>query len=165
MIGHRIRAARKQVGKTQDELANMIGVKRSVISKYENGQIEPSISQLKKIAYSLGIPWYELYSDDPQEQGQIVRNQIIDSLNNPKPASDDYKAGYKAGHAIGHSDCLKELMTAPTDPNKLRSITNNLLSLGYSLKEVKLMGARLSLPKEDLEAFILILERNRSKGG
>lgn len=54
MLGDKIRVARKSAKLTQEELAERIGVKRSVISKYENGIIDPSISQVQSIAAALG---------------------------------------------------------------------------------------------------------------
>lgn len=45
-----IRTARKRAGKSQDDLAQLLGVNRATISKYETGAIEPSVSQLMKIA-------------------------------------------------------------------------------------------------------------------
>lgn len=56
MNTERIRALRKKKGMTQEELARKIGVKRAVISKYESGSIEPSLTQLQKIADALGVP-------------------------------------------------------------------------------------------------------------
>lgn len=53
-IGESIRKARKEKGWTQAQLADAIGVKRSVVSKYENGLIEPSISKLSEIDAALG---------------------------------------------------------------------------------------------------------------
>ncbi len=69
MLGDRLRQARKNAKITQEALANSIGVKRSVISKYENGTIEPSISQLKKIAPVLGvsIAYLEGYATETEE--------------------------------------------------------------------------------------------------
>lgn len=54
-----IRKARKEKGWTQAQLADAIGVKRSVVSKYENGLIEPSISKLSTIKEALGIEFNE----------------------------------------------------------------------------------------------------------
>ena len=54
--GEFIREKRKEKKMTQEELAHRIGVKHSVISKYENGLIEPSIEVLNKIADALIIP-------------------------------------------------------------------------------------------------------------
>lgn len=58
-----IRQIRKEKGLTQEELARRIGVKRSVISKYENGSVEPSLKQLKKIADALEVPMGILIAD------------------------------------------------------------------------------------------------------
>lgn len=53
MIGQAIKAARKAAGLTQEDLANEIGVKRAVISKYENGQIAPKYQTVELIAKAL----------------------------------------------------------------------------------------------------------------
>lgn len=55
MKTERIRELRKEKGMTQQDLAQKIGVKRAVISKYESGSIEPSLTQLQKIADALGV--------------------------------------------------------------------------------------------------------------
>lgn len=53
--GKEIRKARMLKGWTQEQLANAINVQRAVISKYENSQIEPSVSRLKAIAKALDV--------------------------------------------------------------------------------------------------------------
>lgn len=55
MVGKLIKATRKKRGMSQAELAEKIGVQRPVISKYENGLIEPSLSRLRKIADALSV--------------------------------------------------------------------------------------------------------------
>lgn len=65
MLKHEcIKLARKKAGLTQEQLATALGLKRAVISKYETGQIEPSISQLEKIADILGISFFDLFPDE-----------------------------------------------------------------------------------------------------
>jgi len=59
-----IRVARKGLGWTQERLAEAIGVKRSVISKYESGTISPSIDTIQRIATVLGIDISYLLSGD-----------------------------------------------------------------------------------------------------
>lgn len=54
-LGARIRDTRRQSGLTQEALAGLVGVRRSVISKYETGAIEPSLAQLRRIAAALGV--------------------------------------------------------------------------------------------------------------
>ena len=50
-----IRNARKAAGVTQEQLAEVLGINRATLSKYETGVIEPSVSQLKTIAAALRI--------------------------------------------------------------------------------------------------------------
>lgn len=50
-----LRDARKAAGITQGKLAEMLGINRATISKYENGQIVPPLSQLEGISNALGI--------------------------------------------------------------------------------------------------------------
>lgn len=59
-----IRKARKAAKITQEELAQIIGVNRATISKYENGDIVPSLAQLSKIARVLKTNVYEMIGKD-----------------------------------------------------------------------------------------------------
>lgn len=70
---NRIKEARKYIGMTQNELAEKLGVNRATLSKYENGQIDPTVSQLAKIAEILGFPpyyvmGYSLKHDTPENR-------------------------------------------------------------------------------------------------
>lgn len=55
-----IRDVRKQEGMTQNELAEKLGINRATLSKYENGQIDPTISQLEKISEILDVSLFDL---------------------------------------------------------------------------------------------------------
>lgn len=63
MKPEKIREARKRKGLTQEQLSKMLGVQRSVISKYETGLIVPSIPQLQKIAAALDVSVSSLLYD------------------------------------------------------------------------------------------------------
>ena len=52
-IGQRVRKARKGKGYNQTELANVLGKSLRTIQKYENGEIEISISMLNELAKAL----------------------------------------------------------------------------------------------------------------
>ena len=54
-IGENIRAARRAHGWSQEKLAQLVGVKKATISRYENGSREPRSEQLKEIAVALGV--------------------------------------------------------------------------------------------------------------
>ncbi|MBO5098800.1 MAG: helix-turn-helix transcriptional regulator [Clostridia bacterium] len=51
----KLREIRKAKGLTQKELAEIVGVDTSSISKYEKGVAEPSYVVLKKLAGALGV--------------------------------------------------------------------------------------------------------------
>ena len=40
MTGERIKKLRKEKGLTQEQLGNLLGVKKSAIAKYENNRVE-----------------------------------------------------------------------------------------------------------------------------
>lgn len=78
MIGTKIKDARKRAGLTQEELANLIGVKRSVISKYENGQIEPRFQTIREIANALDITITEFL---PPSQYSYINTETGERTN------------------------------------------------------------------------------------
>jgi|GEM_PF-2008933 len=63
MLGDKIREARKKASLSQAELAEKIGVKRSVVSKYENGIISPTYDMLSNIATALDTSVFYLVED------------------------------------------------------------------------------------------------------
>lgn len=97
MLHEKLREARKRAKLTQQDLALLIGVQRSVISKYEGGVIEPSLSQLRKIADSLDIPICELLENAdtalvPNVQQFFIR-RLLEELS--KRNNSDTKAAYE----------------------------------------------------------------------
>ncbi len=49
---------------TQQQLAELVGVDRTLISKIESGAATPSITTAKKIAAVLGLNWTRFFEDD-----------------------------------------------------------------------------------------------------
>ena len=69
-----IRHFRRNKGWTQEQLANAVGVKRAVISKYESGMVSPSYNMVQKIAAALDIPVTELVGDE----GRVIDEKMLD---------------------------------------------------------------------------------------
>lgn len=67
-IGYKVKQLRKKEGISQEELARVLDVTKSTISKYELGQRELSALQLVKLLNYFGIEkgLYLLDPDDPQ---------------------------------------------------------------------------------------------------
>ena len=79
-----IRKARKAANVTQDELAAFLGVNRATVSKYETGAIEPTLSQLEKIADFLNANIGVFLSKTSKEAFFAGFNQLLhtDRYNN-----------------------------------------------------------------------------------
>lgn len=84
-IGFLIRQARLEKGYTQEELAEMVGVKKSAVAKWENGRVsEIKRSNLKMLAESLGLKpsdlfgWSEEIKEDPKKAAEKAADILLD---------------------------------------------------------------------------------------
>lgn len=59
-IGEKIKYCRKQIGITQDKLAELTGIHPVSIRKYETNKMQPQPPQLEKIAAALGVSYNAL---------------------------------------------------------------------------------------------------------
>ena len=59
-FGNRIKAAREKVGLNQSQLAQLAGITKAAVSRYESGLREPRVEHLKAIANALNIPINDL---------------------------------------------------------------------------------------------------------
>lgn len=75
ILGDRIKAARIERGLSQENLANAVGVRKATISRYENGEREPRIEQIKSIAKVLNVS--EGYLQGYEEKGT---KDVIDAM-------------------------------------------------------------------------------------
>ena len=79
--GERIRTIRKAKGMTQEQLGELIGVKKAAINKYEKDKINLKASTLAAIAKALGVSPVSLLSDDEVDEDQ----QRLEALHqNPR---------------------------------------------------------------------------------
>lgn len=62
-------AARKEKGFTQQQLAEMVGITQSALSRYEKGIRTPSVPTAQRIAAALGVEWTKFF----EEQGNELR--------------------------------------------------------------------------------------------
>ena len=63
-IGEKIKYCRKQIGITQDKLAELTGIHPVSIRKYETNKMQPQPPQLEKIAAALGVSYNALNGSD-----------------------------------------------------------------------------------------------------
>jgi transcriptional regulator with XRE-family HTH domain len=71
-IGTRIRAARRDRGLTQDDLADQVGVSRSAVAQWETGRTGQVTGNLSRIAGALGVAVeYLMVGDDKRAAGAV----------------------------------------------------------------------------------------------
>ena len=71
-----LRKARKAANFTQEQLAKALGVNRATVSKYETGEISPSVDQLIKICNILDVSFEELIGDEPGAKPSEIRQSM-----------------------------------------------------------------------------------------
>ena len=66
-IGKNIKLFREKSGVSQEDIANYCGIKREILSYYENGKREVSLLHLDKIAEFLNIDMDIFFEENPVE--------------------------------------------------------------------------------------------------
>lgn len=53
---------------TQEKVADMAGMSRTMLTEIENSNANPSVETAKKIADVLGFDWTKFYEDETKEE-------------------------------------------------------------------------------------------------
>lgn len=80
-IGYKIRYYRKLSDLTQEQLANIVGIRRETISSYENNKTSPTLEDLMKIAESLKVEVDDLVIDYVKKENVNFENATEPILN------------------------------------------------------------------------------------
>lgn len=97
-LSENIKALRKSLGLTQDQFANELGVKRSLIGAYEEGRAEPRLELLCKMADLGSMPIEEL-AGFRARTGNARSMDIPMGRNNIELVPVKAAAGYLNGYA------------------------------------------------------------------
>ena len=91
-FGENLKNVRKQRGVTQEELAEILGVSRQAISKWESGTSVPDVQLLLRIADFYNLTLDQLVRDDfDLPISSLDEKKIADDLSNKSSVSiDDY---------------------------------------------------------------------------
>lgn len=71
-----LKITRKKKLLTQQQLAELVGVDRTLISKIESGVATPSVTTAKKIAAVLGFDWVRFFEDDSNDE-QAASKEVV----------------------------------------------------------------------------------------
>ena len=80
-VGKRIRLARELAGLTQERLAETMGVSRTAVSRWESGEIDPTIEHLVELAQTLKVSSDFLLGIDGTDQTMEVLMNMASTLN------------------------------------------------------------------------------------
>jgi transcriptional regulator with XRE-family HTH domain len=117
-INENIRFLRKQLGLTQDQFAQQLDIKRSLVGAYEEGRAEPRLELLQKMAFLGGYSVDMLIGKDlsqmkPYEKKALLGKDVVvvtvdeQSRNNIELVPVKAAAGYLNGYA--DPEYIKEL--------------------------------------------------------
>lgn len=73
--GARIRELRKSYQYTLEQLAELVGISKSVLSKIENGKVSSPISTYSRICAALNISLSDIFSEENGEDHSLVRKR------------------------------------------------------------------------------------------
>jgi len=62
-----LKELRHESNLTQEQLARMVGISRTMVTEIENGNANPSVKVAKKIAAVLGFDWTSFFEDEYDE--------------------------------------------------------------------------------------------------
>ncbi len=112
-LGSNLRWLRKEKGLTQDRLAGKIGVKRSLVSAYEEGRTEPKLRTILTICHYFGISMDALVNTDLSKEQKTVADTsgqklrilpIVVDRREEKELSTIVPVKASAGYAKGYGD-------------------------------------------------------------
>ena len=83
MLGDRIKLYRENKNMTQNDLADILEVSAGTVSKYESGNLEPSIESIKRLAEVFEISIDELLNDK-EDKFDISKINVLDILREQK---------------------------------------------------------------------------------
>ena len=71
-LGRRIRDLRLDRKFSLKELASGAGVSASLVSQIENNHVDPSLSTLRKIALTMGVPVFALIAESAHDEASLI---------------------------------------------------------------------------------------------
>lgn len=148
-IGRRIRAAREDVGLTQEELASDVGLDRSALTKVETGARKVSAVELALIADRLDVR-IEWFLDDAPEAVLSRRNARDPGAASPAIDKLTERIAREVEFVMAHDERLGSLAT-PTPLDRPTSRSSVEEAAGQARR---LLGADSTAPMLDLARHI-----------
>lgn len=91
VVSNNIKALRKQVGFTQEQFAEKIGIKRSLLGAYEEGRADPRLNNLQNMAKEFGVSVDILISKDISHMSRQELQQLAEKASKAVPPTEKLK--------------------------------------------------------------------------
>lgn len=79
MRNFNLRQMRKRAGLTQAQLAEKLKINRATVSKYETGEVVPSVEQIVNICTVLDVSFEELFGEKPgMKPSEVYQSMKLD---------------------------------------------------------------------------------------
>ena len=80
-IGGRLQARRKELGITQEDAAERVGITVVYLSKIENGRVYPTLETLSNICTELDTELAEVLSNTEMERKDYANDRVLELFN------------------------------------------------------------------------------------
>lgn len=137
LAGKNLRYLRKQRKLTQDEFANKLGIKRSLLGAYEEQRADPRIDVLERIMELTGLSMDDLLLTDLSEsnEGYLAKRRSMKLMQDrntsvtfvPIKAAAGYLAGYNDPEFVDELNTFALPMLAPGDYRAFEIIGDSML--------------------------------------
>jgi transcriptional regulator with XRE-family HTH domain len=106
LAGKNLRHLRKSRGWTQDEMANQLGIKRSLIGAYEEERADPRIDVLETMMEMFQLSMDDLLLQDLSQQGQtyLERRRRLKMVQEDRAVIHFVPVKAAAGYLAGYND-------------------------------------------------------------
>lgn len=101
VVGKNMQARRKQMGITQNQLAQELGIEVETVSRYERGILAPSFPQLEKICKVFNVAAWVLFSDGTDAPGAQDMT-IVELFKGLSTRDRDFIRSYVQAYAEHH---------------------------------------------------------------
>lgn len=176
MLGDKIKKYRENKKMTQNDIANILGVSAGTVSKYESGDLEPSIESLKRLSELFEISMDELLADD-KDTFDVSKINVLDVLREQKEMNlkgnlyhqTQITFAYNTNHIEGstlteeQTRCIFETNTILFESNTIAKVDDILETTNhFKLVDYMLDIADKKLTEKMIKEFHKILKEGTS---
>ena len=91
IVSNNIKSLRKQLGFTQEQFAEKIGIKRSLLGAYEEGRADPRLNNLQNMAKEFGVSVDILISKDVSNMSRQELQNLAEQQNKAQAPTEKLK--------------------------------------------------------------------------